>query len=361
MARKKTIALLLAALLCLSACGRLTPPAETSAAEQTTEQAEAITSEDATTAKHYPPPKPPESVQTEYVFSRDYAKTPTHFYAVCTKSAGENWKHMLYRAPLSDISKREEIPLPEEHKGRSLKGINVCGVTAQWLFVSRWEGKYDADALDVLYQVSLKTGEATVLDEGKYATYPWYNAASGSILIARMQSNGVQLEALRLVTGERKVIFELAPAEGVAQHWHNTLDGMVAFADVREYQAVGNAWVVVDKDDRAVPMEFSEIKLFEPQPDNKAIQALRSRYAYFNGAVAGDVVCYVDEMENKFYRVNTDGSGTKFLWELEPISDGGYSPEPLDGMILLIAFGEYGTEHFHALYDPATDALFSAR
>jgi hypothetical protein len=179
----------LAALLCLSACGGVVSPEEASA---TTAQMTEQTQEEMTTTKAYPPPKPPEVVNTDYVFTITWAKTPTHFFATYLNSNYERTE--LSRFPLSNISKPEKLSLPKEYKGHKISRLNICGVTEQWLFVDCDYEKREGDIsvgftwsnVYVLFRISLETLKAEVVkDDENYTGNTWYNAGSNSLIVRK--------------------------------------------------------------------------------------------------------------------------------------------------------------------------------
>ena len=325
--KNKCIALLLIALLCLSACGRAVPPEETdSSAAQTTEEI--------TTAKQYPAPKPPEAVNTDYVFTSTWAKTPAHFYAVLHTPADDSQgRFALSRVPLRDISKPEVLSLPEEYKGYTLKSMNICGVTAQWLFIDCGYEKYESGIYEstthVLFRMSLESLEAEAVEDGEgYQGNTWYNAGSNSLIFYNY--DGV-FEALRLDTGERS---EIEKPDLPGWLWHNTTDGLIVCGleggdgDRRDTEVI-----VIDSENKATVVPFKSLKLI-PRPWERETE--------------------ID--------VPPNGEIKKMLdWE----DDQGNSIsglQPMDDMLLVIVWSIYGTYdgYFHALYDPAADAVFSA-
>ena len=330
--KNKCAALLLIVLLCLSACGRAAPPEETdSSAAQTTEAV--------TTTKQYPTPKPPETVNTNYVFTNTWAKTPAHFYAV--NCDGDERRLPLSRVPLNNISKTAKIDLPQENKGYQLHSVFICGVTEQWLYVNcsyEKEGDYGYIGLGTVYRVSHDTLKAELIEEyeGRYYCKAWYNAASNSLLLMREKTGYIQLEALRLDTGERSVIFDDSDYFTTiwTYHWYVTNDGLIALEEVHDSEHPRSSkFVVVDKENSVSPVQYDGIKL-----------TTRSW-----------------EKETEIDVPPNDKIKELLEWDSSE-GNGAFGLRTMDDMVLVMLWGIYGRTdgYFEALYDPATGAVFSA-
>ncbi|MCL2494058.1 MAG: hypothetical protein FWE98_00190 [Oscillospiraceae bacterium] len=337
--RKLFAVLLILGVLGLGGCGVGEVPTTEPSTAPTTEQAteEQLTTEEVTTTKVYPPPVPPEVVNTEYVFTTSWAKTPTHFYATSFTSVDDDLKWvMLRRVPLSDISKPEELSLPKEYRGHKLERIDVCGITEQWLFIDcryeKWEGDriedYTWSDIHALFRISLETLEAEVIrDDDDYHGNTWYNAGSNSLIF--YYSYDENFEALRLDTGERIVIERPALYGGF---WHNTTDGLIVrgleggdgYDDAAEV-------IVIDSKNNATVMPFKELKLI-PRPWERESEIK---------------VPLNDKVKKMLDWDDDQGNSTSGL-------------QSMDDMILVLVWGIYGNYdgYFHALYDPATGAVF---
>jgi len=361
MKRLVAVALMIG-VLGLAGCGagepaQPTEPSTVQTTEQMTEPIEPIT-EEVTTTKHYPPPVPPKVVNTDYVFGENWARTLTHFFGICQRERGED-EFSLYRAPLSNIAKKEEILLPKEYERGELRGVSICGISEQWLYVSCWNGdmmRY------ILFRVSLRTLEVTTVDDGESINTPIHYTASKSLLFVRGDENreNNRLEALQLDTAESTIIYDVGKSDAWC-HWRITADGMVAF----EQQWSGNSeesdFVVIDKDNRAIPMTFDEIKFgfssigkagrcnYELTIEDKTY----SLQSYPHPEYAGYDIA-------KLQTVDANGNVTATLAEGFWGENNGYSIVRLDDMVLMVEYGIYGNSdgYFHALYDPATGAVF---
>ena len=324
--RNKCAALLLIALLCLSACGNVTPPEETDfAATRTTES----TTEEVTTQKQYPAPKPPETLDTDYAFTTTWAKTPAHFYAVILD--GSQRRLLLSRVPLGDITKAEALSPPEEYKGHALESINVCGVTEQWLFIDCNYENRESDTwsnIYVLFRISLETLESEVMEDGKdYRGNTWYNAGSNSLLFYGYE--GV-FGTLRLDTGERSEI-EMPDFYGML--WHNTTDGLVVCGLEGTPEGDDAEVVVIDSENNAAVVPLKSLKLI-PRPWERETPI---------DVPPNDQIKELLDFEDEQGNV-------------------GYGLQRMDDMILVLAWSIYGNYdgYFEALYDPAAGAMFSA-
>ena len=417
---KKLFALIAAlALLLLAGCGEALP-------EETGEETTAITGSatdiaateaqtDPAATKAYPPPKPPETVNTDYVFTSTYARTPTHFYAIVYMPAtGGEGRQALYHMPLNDLSKAKELPLPRDLTDGD-GWLEICGLTQKELFVGR--ERY-ASGGAAWYSIPLNTLQAEKLNISD-AHNVWYNTASGSFiaLTGDLYEAPRQMKAYRPDTGESSVIMDNVPSlSGMSEHWHNTADGMIALGGSSE--GGEGLFVVVDKDDRASLTTAEEIqfrlnRLWQKEPQNKAEEALSKRESVQSYVSNGAWIYYVERVgeKNNLYRINTDGTGKKLLregtniWRLyaidgklyctaldptrvqeeqadDPVAayllneegkvekvlfqdssyDTGHAVLPFYGMAIVKSFHVYGGRdgYFGALYDPATDTLFQS-
>jgi len=410
---KKLIAFFAAmALLLLGACGQIVPE-ETSATAATQHTTALPTTEEQAvqdTTKVYPQPNPPETVNTDYVFTSTYARTPTQFYAIVYVPAPEGeGRQALYHMPLSDLSKAKEIPLPRELFDVEYYWLHICGITQNELFVSNGIA---------LYRIQQSTLRAEKIDIGDVYDV-WYNTASGSFiaLTGNYYEIGArrQMKAYRPDTGESSVIMDNVPSlSGMSEHWHNTADGMIALGGSSE--GGEGLFVVVDKDDRASlttagKVQFRLDKWWEKEPQSTAEKELIKREAVQTYVANGAWIYYVARVgeKNNLYRINADGTGKKLLrestniWRLfsidgrlyctaldptrveeeqadDPVAayllneegkvektlyqdssyDTGHAVLPFGGMAIVKSFHVYGGRdgYFCALYDPATGMLF---
>jgi len=367
-------------------------------------------------------PAPLVELPEGYEFTSTWAKTPTHFYAATSKwiSDGE-WQFALYHAPLSDISKRQEINLPQEYGGHTLTDIYICGVSPEGLYVSCQERPFEK-IYCVVYRISLETSEVSEIDAGEYCRAPRYSPASDSLLFAVLNDSGYQLEALRLKDNKHQVIMAETPFTNERSHnlyWRSNADGMAVLESFRD---VGpdddDLSIVVDKDNRAMPIMHKDINYgtnrWEREPENEIERSLieESNYRY---ATCGEYVYYTEYIQDakyyNFYRINVDGTDKKLLrmktnirqlistegklfciayspkkqdkygqsdeigfYSLDKNGqvlkvlarggeyDNGYGLTLMDGMVLMDNYVVYGGSegYFYALYDPATGAIFKA-
>jgi len=358
---------------------------------------------------------PPEAASTELRFTTTYAKTPTYFYGKVYRAIpdGEEWggESVLARAPLRNIADMETIILPKTYKGYDeLQSVDICGVDEWWLYASLCYEKCDDNdqyvGLRVLYRISHDTLKAELIDEypARYYCETWYNAASNSFIFLREMDGYMQLEAMRTDTEERSVIFDDREyfTNIWTYHWRNTDDGMIALEEVHDDgHPQTSKHVVIDKDNRVVPVKYEDIKYAPRLYRSDEIKAVCGGYVYYVTAVNG---------QNNLYRKNSDGTGETLLragtnirqllsvgdklcciaydptrqdesgevsyiglyaldenGKVEKVLvngseyDNGYWLRSFDGMIIMMNYGIYGNGdgYFEALYDPATGALFA--
>ena len=417
MKRLTGVLLALALLWGMGACGEAeVEPTTTAVAETTTEALateEPTTMEAATeepTTKYYAPPVPPEK-PSEFIYTPTYAVSKTHFYGVCS-GGGYNFKDAdatLRRVPLKNISKSEEIPLPKTYKGNDLEGLYICGLTKDWLFISRHIS--DDSYHFVTYRISVKNFKTEVLDYGKYGDAPWYNAASHSLLFMQLdEDSNILVEAMRLDSKKRTTIWT-EPSRWV-EYWRNTADGMVSLDG--GYDAYWPKTIIIDKDNRAVPMNRDDVHFPERKSDSHpVVKELLEQDRVLAAAACGRYIYYVEyvgeinlwDVKN-FYRMKADGSEKKLLREetnifslfavqekklfclanrptndetmgfysmdengmvidmiaTDSTYDSGHSLDLINGLMLMNLHVIYGNSsgYFHTLYDPATGAIFSS-
>jgi len=335
------------------------------------------------------------------IYKYGIAKTPTHFYAVCTEY-GENfeedkldWWETLYRVPLDNIALQEEIPLPKEYKGFRRRFVSIDGITAQWLFVScefvKENGKSTGDSFDHQYEnycISLKTGKIKTLRED----IGFYVASSNSMLYVHRESKGssiqfvgysgivtspfdeeddggenFQLEAMRLDTGERTIIYN-----GKADHWNSmsmTDDGLLYLTiqgrkwfdlDTFERLTTPDIYLIIDQYNRVVPMSREQLRL----PYNcKEVQQIRCGNEVLALSYQHDGE---DGMELQLFDI--DGTVIKTILRLYAVNSNAYGlmcfdiSNAADNLIMLVEYiGEYDFEgSLYALYDTNTGAIFSS-
>jgi len=310
----------------------------TAAQEETTEEERTTTQR-----KHYDPPVPPET-PPKFIATPSYAVSDTHIYGVRTEYNEDetDWKTTLYYAPLSDITKQKEIPLPKTYEGATLWEPDIIGLTERDLFVRQWYDRKKADGEDgdtsyietsVIHRVALDNFEATVLAAGDYCHTPWYNAGSDSLLFLTRKNNNFQIEAMRLNGGERTTIWsEELENSFPPEHWRNTVDGMVAVEGISDWippQENGGELLVVDKDNRVVPTDRTKIDFsadIANRPKNQMEQSLKDNNAIRAYATCGDWVYYVENntpreedergrVYRNFYRMKADGTEKTLLRE----------------------------------------------
>jgi len=328
-------ALLAVALLAaLGACGAekkepVTTPEDAATEEVTTER-------QTMEQKHYDPPVPPEN-PPKCIATPSYAVSDTYIYGVHTKhpKEGEDGKITLRRAPLSDIAKHKEIPLPKTYEGKTLEGLVIIGLTERDLLVSQW---YSSGADEkyretyITYRVALNNFEATVLDAGDYACTPWYNAGSDSLLFTTRKDEVLQIEAMRLNGKERTTIWSEPRDSFWLQNWRNTADGLVAVesgSDGIPSKQRGGEVHVVDKDNRAVLTDYAKLDFpadIINQPKNEAEQSLEDNELIVTYATCGTFIYYVEDDDPRdedewgrvyrtLYRMKADGTDKKLLRE----------------------------------------------
>jgi len=414
MKRAASVLLALALLCGLGACGKgkAEPDSTTSTvAETTTEETTETTTEPTTeepTQKHYDPPVPPDK-PSEFIYTPTYAVSKTHFYGVQTSESDNfGWPtYTLLRAPLRNISKQEEILLPKTHEGNDLGDIYICGLTRDWLFVSRRHSGYNY----VTYRISVKNFKTEIIDYGEYRVAPWYNAANNSLLF--LYDENLKIEALWLDTEKQEVIWDEQWGEEYSRfsHWRNTANGMVAIHKVDDFVGDENETFVIDVNNRAVPMkDYKFSKEREPHP---AVKELLKQREILNAIDCNGYIYYVEYVgegdfywgERNLYRMKLNGSEKKLLRAktnifslfvaknklfclayrpsndetmgfyaldevgkiISTIADGGtmnsgYGLELIDNVILMTRYDVYGNNsgYFVTLYDPATGATFSS-
>ena len=417
---KKLAALIfVVTMLLLTGCGAVAPEETGTAAitQNTTALATTETQTSPGTTKAYPPPKPPETVNTDYEFTSTYAKTLTHFYAIVYVHSSEGQsRQALYYMPLGDLAKAQEIKLPRELTDGD-GWFEICGITQKELFISRERRGGGA----ALYRISMNTLQAEKMNISN-AYNAWYNTASGSFVALTggdyESSTPRQMKVFRPDTGESSVIMDDVPwLSSMSKHWHNTADGMIALGGSAE--GGEGLFVIVDKDDRSSltsdeDIQFRLDRWWEKEPLNKAEEELAKRETVRSYVTNGAWVYYVERMgkKNNLYRMNADGSGKKLLregtniWRLfsidgklyctaldptrveeeqadDPVAayllnqegkvekvlfqdssyDTGHAVLPFYGMAMVKSFHVYGGRdgYFCALYDPAADALFSGQ
>jgi len=374
--RKFLACLMVAALLCtLTACGKAEKPAQATTVEATTETtAETIMESTAETTV------PTATVSAEaYSFATFYAVTPTHIYTMETWKPSSTWWGKLVCAPLNDISKKMEIPLPKEHKGRTLCRPRICGITPEWIFVNM-ENPFG----NVVYRVSLETGKAEFMSE--CFGLAWYNAGSDSLLLAQEG----RLEALDASTGERSVIYENKDfgVDLVSDIWYALEDGTLVL-ECDGYLRI-DATNQVQKEpeeldwDVLFPARQSDLhvdcygwqyyveygddsnNLYRVKPDGTGKELLRAKtHAYQLLAMSGKLFALAEYPREDsgfsmadimLHELGVDG---KPLWSKKcgtSSENSGIGMFRLGGFIMVyegIAGGGHG-EHFIAIYDPVT-------
>ena len=347
---KRVFCVILAlALLCgLGACGKAEPEPTTEAVaettmEQTTE--ETTTEEPTTPRKHYEPPVPPEK-PSDLICTPTYAVSKTHFYGVCSEYH-ENGRRTssLRRVPLSDISKQEEIALPETHDGNDLKDAYICGLTKDWLFAGSTSDHIHFET----YRISLTDLSMELLDFGEYDGAPWYNAANNSMLF--LHRSNLKIEALLLDTGKRAVIWneQWGNEWQDFRHWRNTANGLVALQYNPDGMSETTDIFVIDKDNRAVPMKYGDQKF----PERKPVDEKRF---WLEDILEEEGVWELIG----FYTRDKNGRA-KSITKVGTY-DRGHGLESLGRLVLLTEYIIYGNSsgYFHTLYDPATGATFSS-
>ncbi|MCL2513086.1 MAG: hypothetical protein FWF08_04210 [Oscillospiraceae bacterium] len=304
--------------------------------QQTAGQADETTAMPETTAKNYPPPNPPETVDTDYVFGEDYAKTPTRFFAVYNKYVDDDHhRPLLLYAQLKNLSSQKEIELPEKHKGINIEYATICGITDEYLYIGCSGGEHDY----VTYRISLRSFSIEDIDVGKYIIAPRYHAATDSLLFVCTDGDyttdgykTLRFEAMSMTDGKREVIMDDGIQNwGVGNHWRTTVDGMTVYEGTNDggyYK--GDKLIVIDKDNKAALVDYKKVDFAngwqkKKMPQNKAEKDLVERdeeeNLVWSYATCGDYVYYVENVGytengisiNDFYKIKTDGSNEKLL------------------------------------------------
>jgi len=257
-----------------------------------------------------------------------WAKTTNHFFFVHTYFDMYTWEHehVLYRLPLSNISRGERVALPTDDE------IEILGICNNYLFISRMTGDWFLQSYNI-YRISLLTLETTFIDTGVYYGVPFFHRASNSILFARRDSNEptVQLEALRLNTGARDIFFEFNSfAFDSGTGWLLTEDGSVLFVN-SSWGAIDpwSDFILIDAGLNAKHILFDEIDwawdwgFQEPMPpQNPAEEFLYELGAFPFGiyAIMGNRIFYAwcevwGSWGGSLYSINLDGTQNTLLQE----------------------------------------------
>jgi len=307
---KKMLCLIAALALLLAGCGARPAPEETTADMTTVETQSQPQTEQ--TREEWAVLTPP----LAYEIINGFAKTPTHYYAA--HDGG------IVRAPISDISRQEKIPLPDKYEGMKLSGAEICGITEEWLFVNRYTDFTgdDTPRTWVTYRIAMENWEAEAIASGKnWGALPWYNQASDSLLIPTSEGRANN-EAMPLSTRKR------TPIEGKLSglEWRNTIDGRAAL--VPDEDSIYDDCYVVDANNQVQIVKTSDINLpkhwdwrKKEAPKNKAEEELfklSREDGWINEYVTCEEYVYFILYDNggpNFYRMKTDGTQRKLLRE----------------------------------------------
>ena len=281
-----------------------------------------------------------------------FAKTKTYYY---TEHDGG-----IIRAPIEDLARQEKVPLPKDHGDMSFSFAEICGITADWLYVTMWETRkkrfegdpsgdyyFEYEEFDdrkyVTFRIAIGSWKAEALAEGKRPSgglYPgtWYNPASDSLLITTFNGEAtfenLTFEALSLSTRKRIPVTKdgepLAPGYG---HWRTTLDGYAAYSHTGDDDMVddeGVLFYVFQADNTVQSMAYEELNMGRRQsskyiPANRTEEMLLNDDNIWNAATVGNFVYYTqNDPDHKdrntnprkdFFRIKFDGTERKLLRE----------------------------------------------
>jgi len=195
----------------------------------------------------------------DYELFSDYATTPSHIYAV---RGGE-----LFRMPIGNIAKQEKVSLPKKYKG-----MEICGLTEQWLFVSGCaveRDEYYGAGRVTTWRIDLKTFKVKQVDESEMAGYPRYNPQSDSLLyLSPREEDSYRpspvVSAVNLSTGKRGTVVDFTDyfSGGGEYHldgWFNAPDGVAALKIWVGWDSGYATCIVFGKDDAIRFVDISEI------------------------------------------------------------------------------------------------------
>jgi len=311
-------------------------PEETSTATTTQATTTLTTATQSTTTEPWVAPTP---VPEGYSFTECYAKTPAHFFVLTEnvelrRAEGST----LIRVQLNNLDKRTVISLPETYKGYAIEFRAICGVTPDGVYVQGVS--YEGDGsdrkcyTDVIYCISLDGSETELVEtgsEGNRIVSAWLNAASNSLLIFREQ----EVTALRLDTGKRDAIYHLITQEYSFERWYAVEEGIAL--------SYYPHWYFIDARNQMEKNTFSQEKIDELEgrrkaPTNEAEAALRENELVRSFATCAGWVYYVEEEMRgidarvDFYRMRPDGTNKTLLQEKTNIG----SLEAINGKLFAI-------------------------
>ncbi len=350
--------------------------------------------------------------QDKSVFTTAYAKTADTFFAV--RYVEDNAK--LYYAPLNDLQHQKAMDLPSIDPAAELERIEICGLTAEHLYVCFIGSHADNYELNLmcLYRISLKTLAFDLLFEDDQASKVlpsvWYNAKSNSLLIGRVDGDHLDIDAFDPDTKERSEIFNGDQILSTLwlYRWNTAPKGVVFLEEVKTDNASESSFIMIDGKNRAAHVNFSfyenAMQADVKKAQNQAENLLRRNDLISYASCAG-YTYYVES--DTLFRMKTDGTEKTMLnntmcftqvlavndrlygliraaavsdddFEQEKLcaldengkviqtiaqgysgDDNCYGIEALSNRVLMMNHYVYGGLAFHALYDPSTDTLFS--
>lgn len=300
---KKLLACLaVAALLCsLAGCG-LFEGEPTPTADNTTEIAVEVTATEASTIK---------PGAQGYDFTSFCAATPEYFYAIVSRKDYNTWEGALYRAPIDNIARQEEIPLPKVHEGKVLSRPKICGVSYEWVFVCLAKEEPNFEGW-VIYCISHDTGIVSFM--GECRSPAWYNAKSKCLLLPQ---HG-KLEALHPDTEMRSVIYEAEDfwVNEVSDGWYTLKDGTIALESSSEE---GLVYLHIDAANQVKKdPEIDYVILYAPRrrdPETEMEKSLAESRKVITYKPCNGWLYFVelrDDVEN-LYRMKPGGAGKELL------------------------------------------------